>query len=78
MTGINQAEGEENEGNLPGKGSSSALALPLPFDQMSGFSEIAVIGENTSEVPGLGGETSAATFSLSLPLTPCDYKGYLI
>ena len=74
MTEMSQVKGGENEGNLPGRGSSSSLALPLPFDQMSVFPEIAVIGVNTSEIPGLRGETSTAVFPLSLPFTSCAYK----
>ena len=55
MAEMSQVKGGVNERNLPGMGSSSSLALPLLFDHRSVFSEIAVMGENTSEIPGLGG-----------------------
>ena len=53
MAEMSQVKGGENERNVPGRGSSSSLALPLPFDHTSVFSEIVVIGVNTSEIPGL-------------------------
>jgi len=53
MRGVSQGNAGENERYLPGGGSSCSLALPLPSDHISVFSEMEVMGENVSENSGV-------------------------